>query len=166
MAQAIVDRILERGRVLTLDGPSMRTKHLGLDDPTINAASIQLASASGKSARISGIDAPQFPEPTTQSTQTAQSPHPRLQHPRIFPIHRARGLPKFKSGQRPGERLGERSFSARRPAPGRGDWPSNCSRPTGGLSRSHRRRADRRRGDRGNARRPSTIICVICVICG
>jgi len=34
LAQAIVDRILERGRLLLLDGPSMRTKHLGLDDPT------------------------------------------------------------------------------------------------------------------------------------
>jgi DNA replication protein DnaC len=64
LAHAIVDRILERGRLLTLDGPSMRTKHLGLDDPTINPASIQLASASGQSARISGIDAPKFPEPT------------------------------------------------------------------------------------------------------
>jgi DNA replication protein DnaC len=34
LAQAILDRILERGRLLTLDGPSLRTKHLGLDDPT------------------------------------------------------------------------------------------------------------------------------------
>jgi len=28
LAQAIVDRVLERGRLLPLDGPSMRTKHL------------------------------------------------------------------------------------------------------------------------------------------
>src|SRR3989442_15687649 len=34
LAHAIVDRILERGRMLTLDGPSMRTKHLGIDDAT------------------------------------------------------------------------------------------------------------------------------------
>ena len=34
LAHAIVDRILERGRMLTLDGPSMRTHHLGRDDPT------------------------------------------------------------------------------------------------------------------------------------
>src|SRR6266487_4159733 len=34
LAHAIVDRILERGRTLTLDGPSMRTRHLGIDDPT------------------------------------------------------------------------------------------------------------------------------------
>ena len=57
LAHAIVDRILERGRVLTLDGPSMRTKHLGLDDPTS-------PEASNLSARISGIDRPEFPEPT------------------------------------------------------------------------------------------------------
>ncbi len=29
-----MDRVLERGRLLTLDGPSTRTRHLGLDDPT------------------------------------------------------------------------------------------------------------------------------------
>jgi DNA replication protein DnaC len=57
LAQAIVDRILERGRVLPLDGPSLRTKHLGLDDPTSSEALHQ-------PARISGIDAPEFPEPT------------------------------------------------------------------------------------------------------
>lgn len=58
LAQAILDRILERGRLLTLDGPSMRTKHLGLDDPTSPGASDQ-------PARISGIQRPEFPEPTT-----------------------------------------------------------------------------------------------------
>ena len=57
LAHAILDRILERGRLLTLDGPSMRTKHLGLDDPTAPGASDQ-------PARISGMDAPEFPEPT------------------------------------------------------------------------------------------------------
>jgi DNA replication protein DnaC len=57
LAHAIVDRILERGRMLTLDGPSMRTKHLGLDDPTPSEASHQ-------PARISGIDTSEFPEPT------------------------------------------------------------------------------------------------------
>jgi DNA replication protein DnaC len=31
LAAAIVDRVLERGRLLHLDGPSMRTKHLGRD---------------------------------------------------------------------------------------------------------------------------------------
>ena len=57
LAQAIVDRVLERGRVITLDGPSLRTKHLGLDDPTQADALTDLA-------RISGIPRPEFPEPT------------------------------------------------------------------------------------------------------
>jgi DNA replication protein DnaC len=42
LASAIVDRVLERGRLLQLDGPSMRTKHLGLDDPTSAEASTQV----------------------------------------------------------------------------------------------------------------------------
>lgn len=57
LAHAIVDRVLERGRLLTLDGPSLRTTHLGLDDPTAATASPQVA-------RISGIRAPELPEPT------------------------------------------------------------------------------------------------------
>ena len=63
LAHAILDRILERGRLLTLDGPSMRTKHLGLDDPTSPGTSDQ-------PARISGIDQPEFPEPTPAKTTT------------------------------------------------------------------------------------------------
>jgi len=57
LAHAIVDRILERGRMLTLDDPSMRTHHLGIDDATS-------PEASAPPARISGIDRPEFPEPT------------------------------------------------------------------------------------------------------
>ncbi len=57
LAQAIVDRVLERGRLFTLDGPSMRTRHLGLDESPPAEASTQLA-------RISGIPRPEFPEPT------------------------------------------------------------------------------------------------------
>ncbi len=57
LAAAIVDRILERGRILRLDGPSLRTKHLGLDDPTV-------AEASTQPATISGIERQEFPEPT------------------------------------------------------------------------------------------------------
>ena len=56
MAHAIVDRILERGRLLTLNGPSLRTRHLGLDDPT--------AAPHSDVARVSGIRAPDFSEPT------------------------------------------------------------------------------------------------------
>jgi IstB-like ATP binding protein len=32
LAQAILDRVLERGRLLRLDGPSIRTLHVNLDD--------------------------------------------------------------------------------------------------------------------------------------
>jgi DNA replication protein DnaC len=59
LAQAIVDRILERGRLLTLDGPSMRTKHLGLDDASSEASNQEADNL----ARISGITRPEFPEP-------------------------------------------------------------------------------------------------------
>jgi DNA replication protein DnaC len=59
LAQAITDRVLERGRLLRLDGPSIRTKHLGLDDPTAPQA------VSEDLGRISGISRPEFPEPTS-----------------------------------------------------------------------------------------------------
>jgi hypothetical protein len=58
LAAAIVDRVLERGRLLKLDGPSMRTQHLGLDAPAHAAA------GSPPVVRISGIPASEFPEPT------------------------------------------------------------------------------------------------------
>ncbi len=32
LAQAILDRVLERGRLLRLDGPSIRTLHVNLDE--------------------------------------------------------------------------------------------------------------------------------------
>jgi len=57
LAQAIIDRVLERGRLLTLDGPSFRTKHLKLDSPS--------PEASDEVIRISGIQRSEFPEPTT-----------------------------------------------------------------------------------------------------
>ncbi|MBX3191477.1 MAG: IS21-like element helper ATPase IstB [Labilithrix sp.] len=58
LAEAIVDRILERGRLLRLDGPSVRTKHLPDDDlafddqPTTGAA------------KVSGKEVAEFPERT------------------------------------------------------------------------------------------------------
>jgi DNA replication protein DnaC len=66
LAHAIVDRVLERGRLLTLDGPSIRTRHLGLDDPTASEALDQVA-------RISGIKAPEFPEPTQPTEMRRRS---------------------------------------------------------------------------------------------
>lgn len=62
LAAAIVDRVLERGRLLPLDGPSMRTRHLGLDDPT------QLEASPTQPARISGTTPAEFPEPTSPSS--------------------------------------------------------------------------------------------------
>ena len=56
LAQAIVDRVLERGRLLTLDGPSMRTKHLGLDDAYLRG----VKSGADNLARISGIPGQNF----------------------------------------------------------------------------------------------------------
>jgi DNA replication protein DnaC len=66
LAAAIVDRILERGRLLPLDGPSLRTRHLGLDDPTDPQASLE-------PARVSGIQRPEFPEPTPGLSTTLAS---------------------------------------------------------------------------------------------
>ena len=65
LAAAIVDRVLERGRHLRLDGPSMRTRHLGLDDPTAADPSLQ-------PARISGVTPAEFPEPTLQHRDLAK----------------------------------------------------------------------------------------------
>jgi DNA replication protein DnaC len=63
LGQAIVDRVLERGRLLTLDGPSMRTRHLGLDEVSPEASN----HPADNLARISGIARPEFPEPPAQS---------------------------------------------------------------------------------------------------
>jgi IstB-like ATP binding protein len=60
LAQPIVSRVLERGRLLTLDGPSIRTRHLGLDDVSLGASN----HGGDTLARISGIPWPEFPEPT------------------------------------------------------------------------------------------------------
>jgi len=56
LAAAILDRILERGRFIHLDGPSWRTRHLNLENEVLPPAA--------ERARISGIRVPEFPEPT------------------------------------------------------------------------------------------------------
>ena len=58
LADAIVDRILERGRLLRLDGPSVRTKHLPDDELRVD---VQDNVGGG---RVSGIEAAEFPERT------------------------------------------------------------------------------------------------------
>jgi len=59
LAAAIVDRTLERGRLLVLDGPSYRTRHL----PPLDSSESNNDHAD-KPARVSGKDRPKFPEPT------------------------------------------------------------------------------------------------------
>jgi DNA replication protein DnaC len=55
MAAAILDRVLERGRFIHLDGPSGRTRHLNLEE---------ILPAKTERVIISGIGGSQFPEPT------------------------------------------------------------------------------------------------------
>jgi len=62
LAQAIIDRVLERGRLLRLDGPSVRTLHVNLDD-AMKEESDQQADL----VRISGKSRSEFPEPTGAS---------------------------------------------------------------------------------------------------
>ncbi len=69
LAEAILDRVLERGRHLDLRGPSYRTRHLKLDrDPPT-------AAPSAAPARISGNHRPEFPEPTA-SAEASEQEHP------------------------------------------------------------------------------------------
>ena len=56
MAAAILDRVLERGRFIHLDGPSGRTRHLNMGETL---------PADTKRLRISGIGGSEFPEPTS-----------------------------------------------------------------------------------------------------
>jgi DNA replication protein DnaC len=55
LAEAILDRVLERGRLLELRGASFRTRHLRRQKPERSPE---------EGARISGKQGPSFPEPT------------------------------------------------------------------------------------------------------
>ena len=59
LAAAILDRILEHGRLIHLDGPSGRTRHLNLEE---------VLPAKSERVRISGINGSEFPEPTVQKS--------------------------------------------------------------------------------------------------
>ena len=72
LAAAIVDRTLERGRFITLDGPSYRTRHLKLDDPKTPVL---------QPAIISGNQRPSFPEPTPHSCNRNQELVPKGSNP-------------------------------------------------------------------------------------
>ena len=56
LAEAIVDRTLERGRLIVLDGPSYRTRHLSTDPATHPPT---------EPAKLSGKHRTKFPEPTS-----------------------------------------------------------------------------------------------------
>jgi hypothetical protein len=63
MAAAILDRVLERGRFIHLDGPSGRTRHLSLEETLPENT---------KRLRFSGIGGSDFPEPTAFSPRNAR----------------------------------------------------------------------------------------------
>ena len=102
LGDAIVDRILERGRLLKLDGPSIRTKHLGLDDPT--------AEASTQPARISGIPRKEFPEPTA-GTQAGREVGPSPRAPYDASMRRAEVLQIIATHEAELRSLGVRTLS-------------------------------------------------------
>jgi DNA replication protein DnaC len=66
LAQAIIDRVLERGRLLRLDGPSVRTLHVNLDE-----AMKEDSDQGADLIRISGKSRPEFPEPTPRHRHVA-----------------------------------------------------------------------------------------------
>ncbi len=74
LADAIVDRILERGRLLRLDGPSVRTKHLPPDELGGDDYTQQ------EPARVSGMERPEFPERTTLARGCTIEPGARRGH--------------------------------------------------------------------------------------
>lgn len=80
LAETILDRVLERGRWITLDGPSGRTKHLKPETciaPTTNRA------------RISGKLVPEYQEPTTRSTyRSPRDVGPFSRAPKLYKLSR------------------------------------------------------------------------------
>jgi DNA replication protein DnaC len=66
LAEAILDRVLERGRLIELRGPSYRTRHL-------NSAENSHRNPPREPARISGNHRQEYPEPTACETQSRSS---------------------------------------------------------------------------------------------
>jgi hypothetical protein len=59
LAQANIDRVLERGRLLRLDGPSIRTLHVDRDEAMKDGSDTE-----DEVIRISENQCPEFPDPT------------------------------------------------------------------------------------------------------
>jgi DNA replication protein DnaC len=72
LAEAIVDRILDRGRLLRLDGPSLRTKHLAGD------TSLDDDQDDPGDRRVSGTNTAEFPEPTGVCAQLSRTVESRV----------------------------------------------------------------------------------------
>src|SRR2546428_3795225 len=87
LAAATLDRVLERGRFVRLDGPSGRTRHLKLEDPL---------PGSTERLRISGIRGSEFPEPTKGRCS--------LSTPRCGQRNRGRALRRHHGASGPGNR--------------------------------------------------------------
>jgi len=83
LAEAIVDRILERGRLLKLDGPSVRTKHLPEGDLQLDAQDVP------GDRRVSGKRAAEFPERTLGAAWTPIGP--RFAYSLLAPLSPGRG---------------------------------------------------------------------------
>jgi DNA replication protein DnaC len=60
LAEAILDRVLERGRMIELKGESYRTRHIKKSEPSGR-------SPQQEPARISGNHRPEYPEPTSST---------------------------------------------------------------------------------------------------
>jgi DNA replication protein DnaC len=71
LAAAILDRVLERGRFIQLDGASGRTRHLNLEE-------VWPAATATDRARISGIRVPEFPEPSVGNVSVRRDLFARL----------------------------------------------------------------------------------------
>ena len=69
LAEAILDRVLERGRLVELRGASYRTRHIKSTDHRSSPSEV---------ARISGNQRPDFPEPTPPSVSSFSKDRPML----------------------------------------------------------------------------------------
>src|SRR6266436_3023297 len=105
MAAAILDRVLERGRFIHLDGPSGRTRHLNPEETLPENT---------KRLRISGIGGSEFPEPTSGRLGSVGRPSPRSMDVRNavgHPLCLDWSIPNL--GQIPLCRMVERTYSLR-----------------------------------------------------
>ena len=124
LAQAIIDRVLERGRLIRLDGPSVRTLHLNLDE-AMKEGSDQDAEV----ARISGNSWPEFPEPTSAGAESLISAD---YHPWVTPHVSNRPVTVVLWVSPPAREAGSQRRSVQHPTiwPGRRPWKrTGCRSP-------------------------------------